>query len=222
MSISEQIQWTNMLEQYICSIGEKAFCYSILHQTSNLYYSHRRNFIDLPVIVGSAVIGFLNAASMTLFSNIEISTMSLGLGSLIVSVLNTITTYFGWSKRAEGHRIAGIHYSKLYRFIQIEMALPREQRLRCPDMLKYIKEQYDRLLETSPDINNDVIGDFKRRYNNNEEYKHISKPSLVNGLEKIIIFSEYDTFLNLKSPKKCNSSLEIDVLSNQSSSKSND
>ena len=210
LSVSEAVQWTVMLEGLFSSIGEKAFCYSILHQKSNLYYSNRRTFIDLPVIVGSAVIGFLNAASMTLFSNIEASTMSLGLGSLIVSVLNTITTYFGWAKRAEGHRIASIHYSKLYRFIQVEMALPREQRLRPSEMLKYIKEQYDRLLETSPDINNTIAEEFKQSFDK-EEYRHISRPSLVNGLEKIIVFNESDS-CSIKSPKRSNSSTDLDRL----------
>lgn len=203
LSVSENINWTVILEKHFSSIGEKAFCYSILHQKSNLYYSYRRIFIDMPVIIGSAVIGFLNVGSITLFSgNMEASSISLGLGSLVVSVLNTITTYFSWTKRAEAHRISSIHYSKLYRFIQIELALPRDQRIRPGDMLKYVKEQYDRLLETSPDINNTIIKDFKEQFDK-EEYNNVSRPSLVNGLEKITVFVEEET---VKSPRRCDSS----------------
>jgi hypothetical protein len=99
------------------------------------------------VIVGSGVIAFLNAGSQSMFDDQRIANISLGIGSLVVGILNTMGTYFGWAKRAEGHRISAIHYAKLYRFINVEMRLPREQRMQPGDFLKYTKDQYDRLAE---------------------------------------------------------------------------
>lgn len=115
------------------------------------------------------------------------ASISLGIVSLIVSVLNTTGSYFQWSKRAEGHRISAIHYSKMYRFLSIEMSLPRDERMSPADLLKYTKEAYDRLQEISPLIPSEAIKEFQMKF---EKYKDISKPEEANGLEKIDVFVE--------------------------------
>jgi hypothetical protein len=124
-----------------------------------------------------------------LFDDARLSSVALGVGSLAVGILNTMGTYFGWAKRAEGHRISSIHYSKLYRFITVELSLPREERMNPHDFLKYVKDQYDRLQEISPMVPQKVIADFQRKFKNETE---ISKPEEANGLEKITIYRRAD------------------------------
>ena len=185
--ISGNIQWTDKLEEYLASTGEKAHCLSWVHKRSEQLYSTRKTFIDMPVIVGSSIIGFLNAGSSTMFSDPQISSIALGIGSLVVGILNTMGTYFGWAKRAEGHRISAIHYSKLYRFITVELSLPREERMKPSDFLKYVKDQYDRLQEISPLVPPSVIREFQSKFS---KYTEISKPEEANGLEKIEVYHE--------------------------------
>jgi hypothetical protein len=184
-----QIHWTVKLEEYFASTGEKAHCLSWVHKQSETMYSSRRTWIDLPVIIGSGVIAFLNAGSQSLFDDPRLSSVALGVGSLAVGILNTMGTYFGWAKRAEGHRISSIHYSKLYRFITVELALPREERMNPHDFLKYVKDQYDRLQEISPIIPTAVIHEFQKKFKNETE---ISKPEEANGLEKITVYRRSD------------------------------
>ena len=183
--ISTNIHWTEKLEEYFSSTGEKAHCLGWVHKQSESMYSTRKTFIDLPVIVGSGVIAFLNAGSQSMFEDARIANISLGIGSLFVGILNTMGTYFGWAKRAEGHRISAIHYSKLYRFISVEMALPRDERMSPHDLLKYVKDQYDRLAEISPLVPTTIIHKFQRRF---KKYTDISKPEEANGLEKITVY----------------------------------
>ena len=183
------IHWTVRLEEYFASTGEKAHCLSWVHKQSEALYSSRRNWIDLPVIVGSGVIAFLNAGSSSMFDEPRLSSIALGIGSLCVGVLNTLGSYFGWAKRAEGHRISAIHYSKLYRFITVELSLPREERMNPHDFLKYVKDQYDRLQEISPMIPPKVVREFQKKFKNETE---ISKPEEANGLEKITIYRRAD------------------------------
>ena len=184
-----QIHWTVKLEEYFASTGEKAHCLSWVHKQSETMYSNRRTWIDLPVIIGSGVIAFLNAGSQSLFEDPRVSSVALGVGSLAVGILNTMGTYFGWAKRAEGHRISSIHYSKLYRFITVELSLPREERMNPHDFLKYVKDQYDRLQEISPIIPAKVIHEFQQKFKNETE---ISKPEEANGLEKITVYRRSD------------------------------
>lgn len=185
--IGANVSWNSRLEEYFSSTGEKAHCLSILHKKAEVVYSRRRNFIDLPVIVGSAVIGFLNAGSSSMFQDQLVSSISLGVGSLIVGILQTINAYFQWSKRAEGHRITAIQYSKLYRFLNIEMSLPRDERMTPKELLKYTKDAYDRLQEISPILPPEIIREFKREFNK-PEYKDITLPEEANGLERIVVY----------------------------------
>jgi len=183
------IHWTVKLEEYFASTGEKAHCLSWVHKQSEAMYSNRRTWIDLPVIIGSGVIAFLNAGSSSMFEDGRVASVALGVGSLFVGVLNTMGTYFGWAKRAEGHRISSIHYSKLYRFITVELSLPREERMNPHDFLKYVKDQYDRLQEISPMVPQKVIVEFQKKFKHETE---ISKPEEANGLEKITIYRRAD------------------------------
>jgi hypothetical protein len=185
--ITGNIQWTDKLEEYLASTGEKAHCLSWVHKRSEQLYSTRRTFIDMPVIIGSGIIAFLNAGSSTMFEDPKISSIALGIGSLVVGILNTTGTYFGWAKRAEGHRISAIHYSKLYRFITVELSLPREERMKPNDFLKYVKDQYDRLQEISPLVPPTIIHEFQKKF---DKYTDISKPEEANGLEKIEVYHE--------------------------------
>lgn len=185
--ISGAIQWTDKLENYLASTGEKAHCLSWVHKQSEQLFSTRRTFIDMPVIVGSSIIGFLNAGSSTMFDDPRISSIALGIGSLVVGILNTTGAYFGWAKRAEGHRISSIHYSKLYRFITVELSLPRDERMKPSDFLKYVKDQYDRLQEISPLIPPSIIHEFQQKFS---KYTDISKPEEANGLEKIEVYHD--------------------------------
>jgi hypothetical protein len=198
MDLSSTISWTVKLEEYFASTGEKANGLAWVHKRSEAIYSNRRTYIDLPVIIGSGVIAFLNAGSQSLFPDQRIASTALGVGSLFMGILNSFGTYFGWSKRAEGHRISAIHYAKLYRFISVELRLPRAERMTPSALLKYVKDQYDRLAEISPMVPEMVIREFQTKFKNQ---KDISKPEEANGLHKIDIYRELDDELpDIKSP----------------------
>lgn len=181
----KEIHWTEMLEEYFASTGEKAHCLSWCHKRAEQLYSNRRTWIDLPVIVISAVTGFLSAGSTTMFDDPKASSVALGVCSLFVSVLNTAGSYYGWAKRSEGHRISAIHYARLYRSISVELSLPRLERMQPNDFLKHVRDQYDRLQEISPLIPPEIIHEFQTKFSS---YKEISKPEEANGLEKITVF----------------------------------
>lgn len=185
--IGDNITWNEKLEEYFSSSGEKAHCLTVLHKRAEGLYSNRRNWIDLPSIVLSGMIGFLNAGSSSMFDDAKVSSVALGVGSLLVGILQTVNTYFNWSKRAEGHRISAIQYAKLYRFLKIEMSLPRSQRMVPNDLLKKVRDDYDRLAEISPMLPDIVLDEFKKKFGD-EKYKDISKPEETNGLEKIVVY----------------------------------
>ena len=117
--------------------------------------------------------------------------VGVGVVALITAILTTIGSYFAWNRRAEGHRISTLSYAKLYRFLSIEMSLPRSERMSPNDLLKYVKTEYERLCEISPLIPPNVIRDFKEKFSD-AKYAEISKPEDANGLHPIQIFQRED------------------------------
>lgn len=180
------IIWNERLEEYFCSTGEKALSYSYLHKKSESLYAYRRNFIDLPSIVISSVVGFLSAGSTSIFGGeTQTASYALGISSLLVSLLQTLGAYFKFSQKSEQHKIAAIQYDKLYRSLNITMSLPRSQREHPSDLLKSTKQEVDRLQELSPLIPDSILKEFQKRF---EKTEGISKPEIANGLEKIVPF----------------------------------
>jgi hypothetical protein len=107
--------------------------------------------------------------------------------SLFTGVLSTIGTFFSFSKKAEVHRIASIQYSKLGRFLAIELTLPRNERIRACDLLKITKEHIERLMETSPPVPASIISEFNHKF---KDPRGVAKPAIVNGLHKVEINSK--------------------------------
>jgi hypothetical protein len=180
------ISWNDRLEEYFASTGEKAHCLSWLHKKAEALYSFRTMFIDLPVIILSTLTGAASIGSKSLFGESEIAPVALGVISLFVSLLNTIGTYFSWARRSESHRVSYLQYSKMYRFLNVEMSLPRDERMKPKDLLKYIRDEYERLNEISPLIPPNLIKIFNDKFGDEKE---ISQPEEVNGLERIIVYN---------------------------------
>jgi len=182
------VTWNTSLEEYFADQGEQAHGLSLLHKQSESLYSRRRTWIELPVIAISSITGFLSVGSTSMFAGQEMaSSIALGVCSLLVSVMQTVNTYFGWAKRAEGHRISSIQYSRLHRHLKIEMGLPREQRQSPGDLLKYVRDAVDRLQETSPLLPAEVVAEYKRKYGTVTDISH---PPETNGLERVTVYTE--------------------------------
>lgn len=203
---SKEISWTVQLEEYFASSGEKAHCYAYCHKKAEEKYSRLRTFIDLPVICLSSVCGFLQIGSEQMFNDQNASAIGLGLLSLFVALLSATQTYFKWNTRATEHKVASIHWSRLYRHLSIEMTLPRDQRKNPHDLLRDLQQKYDALQEISPLIPPDIIELFKKNF---DKIKGVSKPEEMNTLEKITVFTEnpmrkIESFISDGTPRETN------------------
>ena len=175
------------MEKIISDEGERALCYSWLHDKSEKRYKNFYNYITLPTIVISTLAGTASIGSATIFGATPYASIGIGFMSLTVGVLNTVSTHFSWAQRAEGHRVANSSYSKMHRFIMIELSLPRDQRIEAKSMLKVVRDGLDQLLDTSPKIPDHIIKEFKQRFDGTTD---LSKPGITNGLDPIYVYTE--------------------------------
>ena len=182
---TELALWNTQLESVLASEAERCLCYSVLHRLSEERYSTLNTYISLPCIVLSTLAGTASVGSETLFGGGPGASIGIGIVSISVGILNTLGSFFGWARRSEGHKASSVHYGKLHRFLMIELSLPRDQRMTAPDLLKTVREQIDRLYETSPAIPPVIIAAFKQQYG---EAKEISRPEIANGLDPVNVY----------------------------------
>jgi len=191
MSVAEsddkkELTYSNELEGIIAAEGEKASALFWLHNQAEAKFARLNTIIQLPVIVLSTVSGTASIGSQTLFGGGPGASIGIGVLSLTVATLGTVSSYFGWARRAEGHKMAAIQYSKLQRLIMIELALPREQRVSAKHLVKDIRQQIDRLNETSPAIPTDILAAFHAKFGDIENT--VAIPEVCNGIHKIEAF----------------------------------
>ena len=183
----QDLTYNSHLEELIASEAEKALVLRWLHNQSEAQYSKFNTWITLPVICISTLAGTASIGTESLFGeNAHAAPIVIGLMSLSVSILNVISSFFGWAKRAEGHRISSINYGKIHRWISIELALPREQRVPAKHFLKEIRQQVDRLNETSPQIPQNIITIFRTKMKNLKS--DVSVPEICDEIHRVDIY----------------------------------
>lgn len=202
--IDREIHWSEPLETLIASEGEKCRGLAWIHQKSEGYYSRRNNLIAIPVIILSTLSGTASVGSSSLFQGeTQISSIVIGLVSIGVGILNTIASYFAFSRKSEAHRIAYLNYNKLFQIVSVEMSLPRSEREDPESLLKKIRDTMERLAETTPTAPDSILSDFNLKFK--DEDKSIARPTETNGLHKIRVYmkeiaSSGDITLQVKNP----------------------
>jgi hypothetical protein len=190
-----EIHWTAPLESLVASEGERCRGYAWINQKAENYYASRANAIAIPVIVLSTLAGTASVGSTSLFNGqTEISSIVIGLVSITTGILQTISSYFSWARKAESHRIAYLQYGKLFSIVRVEMNLPRKERQDPEQLLKQIRDGMERLAETTPSPPQKILEDFNKHFK--DEDKSISRPVEVNGLQKIEVFNDIFTVNN--------------------------
>ena len=185
-SQKEDLCYNKHLEEVIASEAEKALVLRWLHDQSEKRYAQLNTYIAIPVIVISTLAGTASIGQDSLFGPGEVAPIVIGLMSLSVSVLNVVSNFFSWAKRSEGHRISSINYGKLHRWISIELSLPRTQRVPAKHFLKEIREQIDRLNETSPPIPQSVVDSFRNSLKGIKD--DVSLPEICNEIKAVEVY----------------------------------
>lgn len=195
MGEDREIHWSSQLEALIASEAERARGLAWIHMKAEQIFSRRNNCIQIPVIILSTLAGTASVGSSSLFpQDAMVGSVVIGMVSIVCGILNTIQSYFSFSRKAEAHRIAYLSYSKLFTYISVELSLPRTERLLPEKVLTDLRTQIERLAETTPTPPQQVLDLFNTRFAKEDE--RIARPYEVNGLHKIQPWRASESSLN--------------------------
>ena len=176
-------EWTPDHETILVEWADKAMCYRWLHTRANGMYSTLNAFYTVPVIIISTLTGTANFAQDRVPANYQgIFVMFVGAFNILAGIISTIQQFLKITQLNESHRVSSIAWDKFYRNIKIELAKHPHERMGAVQMIKMSKEEYDRLMETSPNIPVEIIAMFKKSFENSDNYADIIKPEICDVL----------------------------------------
>ena len=166
------VEWSSEHERILIDWADKALCFRWLHSKSNDHYSHLNTLYTIPVIIMSTLTGTANFALDRFPTDYQgMATIAIGSVNIIAGIITTISQFLKIAELNEAHRASAVSWSKLYRNIKLELAKSPNERKQVINMLNNSKEEYDRLMETSPSISEKFIKLFKDTYSSNKEEK---------------------------------------------------
>lgn len=183
IEMTETVEWSAEHEQILVEWADKAMCYRWLHSKANALYSYLNTWYTIPVIVISTLTGTGNFAQDRVPLEYQhYFVMLIGSLNLFAGIVTTIQQFLKITQLNEAHRVSSISWDKFYRNIKIELAKHPKERIDVKQMIKMSKEEFDRLMETSPAIPAKIIDSFKKHFQNAATFDKIIKPEICDVL----------------------------------------
>jgi hypothetical protein len=177
------IEWTPEHEGILIEWADKAMCYRWLHSKSYNLFARLNAWYTIPVIIISTITGTANFAQERVpVAYQNYFAMVVGTFSIAAGIITTIQQFLKITQLNEAHRVSSIAWDKFYRNIKIELAKHPMERMDVRQMIKMSKEEYDRLMETSPNIPEKIVGEFKVNFNKHSTFERIVKPEICDIL----------------------------------------
>jgi hypothetical protein len=178
-----QIEWTPEHEKILIEWADKAMCYRWLHSKANAMFSSLNAWYTIPVIIISTLTGTANFAQERVPLEYQsFFVMIVGAFNLTAGIITTIQQFLKITQLNEAHRVSSIAWDKFYRNIKIELAKHPIERIDVKQMIKMSKEEFDRLMETSPNIPEKILQQFKDNFKKEAIFDQIVKPEICDIL----------------------------------------
>jgi hypothetical protein len=205
------VDWTVDHEDILIEWADKAMCFRWLHSRAHALYSKLNYNYTIPVIVISTLTGTANFAQDRVPQAYQgYFVMIVGGFNILAGIITTIQQFLKITQLNEAHRVSGIAWDKFYRNIKIELARHPDERMHVNQMLKMCKEEFDRMMETSPNIPDEIIDEFKKKFKDSTDFDEIIKPEICDKLTSTETFrNQWSSQENLTKKKNLKAQRDI-------------
>ena len=163
--VKHRIEWSPENEEILVEWCDVAQCYKWMHTRAQQMFSRLHAWFTIPAIVLSTISGTASFAQGNLpIAYQSYSPLAIGALNIFIGVLTTIQQYLKISELNESYRVSSIAWDKYARNIRIELAKAPLERTDAYTFLKYSREEFDRLMETSPSVPPKVVAEFTKRF----------------------------------------------------------
>jgi len=194
-----KVEWSPENEKLLVEWCDVAQCYKWLNSRAHTKFSRMNTWFTIPAIILSTISGTASFAQSSLTESQKVyAPMAIGSVNIFIGILTTIHQYLKIAELNESHRVSSIAWDKYARNIRIELSKAPLERLDAGVFLKHNRDEFDRLMETSPSIPETIIVDFMKTFTGKKE----SNPER----KKLI----KERFAKLKKPDICDIIISAD------------
>jgi hypothetical protein len=199
-----EVKWSKESEKIPSEWCDIAKCYKWLHNRAHQKYSVLHAWFTIPAIIFSTISGTASFAQASLPISFQAyAPMVIGSVNIIIGIFTTIQQYMKISELNESYRVSSIAWDKFARNISIELAkAPEERSMDAGHFLKVYREEFDRLMETSPSIPKGVTKEFVKTFSGKKPYCCWPEQDDVDDEEKDEEVRKTQ-FKSLKKPDEC-------------------
>jgi len=205
---TKTVEWSIENEEILVEWCDIAQCYKWLNTRAHNRFSFLHAWFTIPTIILSTITGTASFGQNTLPEDIRIySPLIIGTVNIFIGILTTIQQYLKISELNESHRVMSIAWDKFARNIKIEISKAPTERMDAGHFIKHTRQEFDRLMETSPIVPLSVIGQFKQTFVGKEgskewkKFKKVKKPDICDTLTSSNTYRHHWYIEKLKSLK---------------------
>jgi hypothetical protein len=187
----EQCEWCEKQEKLLIKWAEKAAGYRWLHNHARLFYKKQNDWLAYPSIVIASITGVGGFAVLNPSGSDDVSTETknnimiiqyfFAFLNVLAGILSSISKFSQSLSLSEAHSAQCVQWSKFYRSIDMELSLDTKHRDNVVEFIMKCREEYDKLLDDSPDIPSITIQAFLAQFPDKE-----NKPDVCNGLSIVV------------------------------------
>ena len=183
----KHIEWSSENEMIMVEWCDIAQCYKWLNNRANNYYSYMHAWFTIPAIALSTITGTASFAQTSLpIYYQKYAPMVIGTINIFIGILTTVQQYLKISELNEAHRVSAISWDKFARNIRIELSKSPSERMDAGHFIKISRQEFDRLMETSPAVSSKIIKDFEISFQGKpgsierKRFEELKKPDICN------------------------------------------
>jgi len=187
-----KIDWSPDNEKIMVEWCDVAQCYKWLNLRSHTKLSAMHAWFTIPAIIFSTVSGTASFAQDSFPDSVRpYAPAVIGSINIFIGILTTIQQYLKISELNEAHRVSAISWDKFARNIRIELSKKPCERDQAGHFLKLCRQEFDRLMETSPSITDIVIEEFKHKFSGKvgsekrRKYNNLRKPDICDTIVSV-------------------------------------
>ena len=183
--------WCDKQEKLLIKWAEKAAGYRWLHNHARLSFKKTNDYLAYPSIIIASITGVGGFAVLNPSGNSDLSDENqariiiiqyfFAFLNVMGGILTSISKFSQSLSLSEGHSAMCVQWSKFYRNIDMELSLDTKHRVSVVEFVMKCREDYDRLLDDSPDIPAETIQAFLKQFPDKE-----NKPDVCNGLSVLV------------------------------------
>ena len=186
-----KVHWSDENERILVEWCDVAQCYKWLNSRAHAKFAYMHAWFTIPAIVLSTISGTASFAQTSLPVAYQVySPMAIGGINIFIGILTTVQQYLKISELNEAHRVSSIAWDKFARNIRIELAKIPDERMDAGPFIKLCRQEFDRLMETSPMIPENITKEFNSKFKGKDEkskknFERLKKPDICDTITSV-------------------------------------